>query len=109
MGYDRRRFTTDVQSLQGHKIGSSDRYWLTVSSIISGFCGPNFIDTVEARCKSGRHELLCGRLRLNVISHGRIGCVFCSSVRGVLENSHDLMQKNKFYFLRKHSKNLFVL
>lgn len=53
LGYDRRRFTTDAQSLQGHRAGSSERYWSIVSSIISDFCGPNVIGTVEASCRSG--------------------------------------------------------
>lgn len=34
-------------------------------------------------------------LRLNVISQGRMGRVFCISVRGVFEYSQDRMQKNR--------------
>ncbi len=40
----------------------------------------------------------CGRvcpLSLKVISHGRIGRVFCSLSLGVLEYSQDLMQKKR--------------
>mmetsp|Transcript_17600 Transcript_17600/g.28946 ORF Transcript_17600/g.28946 Transcript_17600/m.28946 type:complete len:110 (+) Transcript_17600:541-870(+) len=94
-GYERSRLMTEAQRMQGQRMGSSVLNWVTVSSMISDFCGPKVMETVFDRCRLGWSWGRTVPLSLKVMSQGRMGRVFCSSLRGVKEYSQDLMQKKR--------------